>query len=118
MAKTKMTKLMRSCYPILDHVNRQPPAFRKQFIEKCGRNVIDCCCEIARNIINKNVPLTEDQLRKARCHCDKLRELARVNTPLKRKRQILQTGGFLLMLLGPIIGVVSNLLGGLFSGNK
>lgn len=107
-----MSKLLKAHLPVLRRLKRCSPAQRKKFIKACKRGVIDCCCEIARNIINKNVPLTSNQLKKFRRHCNKLHDLAKVSTPVTKKRKILQTGGFLPLLIGPLLGIASSIIGG------
>ena len=53
------------------------------------------------------------QLRKLRREKHNLRRLALKKTPLKKKRKILQKGGFLGAILAPALSV----LGGLLFGN-
>jgi hypothetical protein len=107
-----MSALLKAHLKTLRRLGRRPKAERKRFFDKCKRGAVDCCCEIARNILNKNVPLSPHQLKAWRRHERTLLDLARLKTPLAKKRKILQTGGFLPLLLAPLLGIASTILGG------
>ena len=110
-----MSKLLKAYLKTLNGVKRRSVSARKKFFKTCARGAVDCCCEIARNILNKNVPLTQRQLKCLRRHRNKFQELARVKTPISKKRKILQTGGFLPLLLAPLLGIASSIIGGVAS---
>ncbi len=110
-----MSRLLKAHIKTLQDLKRRSEEERKQFFKSCNRGAIDCCCEIARNILNKNVPLKPRQLKSLRRHAKKLHDLARVKTSLAAKRKILQTGGFLPLLLSPLLGLVSNIIGSVAS---
>jgi len=61
-----------------------------------------------------NVPLNTFQKKKLGIKKNILRQIALKNTSLKKKQKLIQSGGFLGALLGPIISV----LGGLFNGAR
>ena len=110
-----MSKLLKAHLKALKAIKRRPESVRKKFFKTCHRGAIDCCCEIARNILNKNVPLSERQLKSLRRHSNKLYDLARLKTSIAKKRKILQTGGFLPLLLAPLLGIASSIIGGVAS---
>jgi len=116
MFSLAMSSLLKTHLPTLRQLKRRTESERKRFLKSCPRNIIDCCCEIARNIIKRNVPLAPRQLKSLRRHGNKLRDLSKLKTPLARKRKILQTGGFLPLLIGPLLAIASNLLGGRSNG--
>jgi hypothetical protein len=58
------------------------------------------------------VPLSVEHKRRLKRHKLSLRKLAQKKTPTKTKKKIVQNGGFLGAILGPIVKV----LGGLFGG--
>jgi len=62
--------------------------------------------------------LKEAQLRKLRREKDNLRALALKKTPLKKKRKILQKGGFVGALLTPVLSIIGNILSGVIGGNN
>ena len=83
---------------------------RNTFVKKCDMEFIDCVSECAKNIIKGNVPLNPAQLRRLCRERSNVRVLALKKTSLKKKRRILQKGGFLGALLPPFLGVLSSLL--------
>jgi len=107
-----MSKLLKAFLPTLRRLEHQPEAQRKRFFKSCHRGPVDCCCEIARNILNRNIPLSAAQLKRSRRHGKKLYELAKLKTSIAKKRKILQSGGFLPLLLGPLLGIASSIIGG------
>jgi len=107
---TAMSDRTRKYLPILKQIQRLGEKAKKQFIKKCDREFIDCVSECAKNVIKDNVPLKPTQLRRLRRERSNVRVLASKKTSLKKKRRILQKGGFLGALLPPFLGVLSSLL--------
>mgnify|MGYP003492579996 FL=1 len=107
-----MSTLLKAHVKTLRRLGRCSTAERKRFFATCKRDAVDCCCEIARNILNKNVPLTPHQLKAWRRHANNLYQLAQIRTSVAKKRKILQSGGFLPLLLAPLLGIASTILGG------
>ncbi len=110
-----MSALLKAHLKTLRRLGCRSGAERKKFFKTCKRDAVDCCCEIARNILNKNVALSPSQLKAWRRHGNTLRDLARLRTPLAKKRKILQKGGFLPLLLAPLLGIASSIIGGVAS---
>jgi hypothetical protein len=92
---------------VLAHCNAKQ---RKVLLENVSPKLLKCLCECCLNVLNGNVKLTSDQKRHLSRHKKVLRTLVDRKTPVKRKRQILvQKGGFLPALLGPIISTLAGL---------
>ena len=73
---------------------------------------MSCLCECARNVIKGNVKVTPTQ-RKAIVKRKKLfKKFVLKKTSLKSKKKIVQTGGFIGALLGPIAALLGGLLAG------
>ena len=94
-------------------LNSVSPKERKRLMKNaCSSDFVKCVNECASNIIKGNVPLTTSQkgqlLRRKRL----LKKLVLKKTSLKNKKKIVQTGGFLGALLGPIVSVLGSLFGG------
>ena len=84
---------------------------RKQLIANGGREIIDCVSECCANILKGNVPLNEKQKATLCKHKNNLRKLALKNISLKKKKKILQTGGFPIgSILAPVASVLASLL--------
>lgn len=99
--------------PCLRRLYRASTKDQKKYFGKMFRNVefMKCLCECAKNIIKGNVKMTVNQREKVRRRKQSFRKLALKKTSLKEKRRIVQTGGFLGALLGPIISVLGSLFG-------
>ena len=87
------------------------PAVRKQMIKNGDKELINAICETCKNILKANVPLTPSQKRRLCRHKRTLRELVKKKVSLKRKKQILQKGGFLGALITPILSLLGGLIG-------
>ena len=92
------------------YLQKARPCIRKHPITKADRSLVDCLCECADNILRENVPLTKLQKEKLERNKTGLRALTKKSVSLKKKKAILQKGGFLESLLAPIASVVAPLL--------
>jgi len=111
-----MSERMRRYLPTLKRIHRLGECAKKKLIKDCDRKLIECFCECSKNILKGNVPLKQAQMKRLRREKN-LRALALKKTSLKKKRKILQKGGFIGAILPPILTVLSSLLGGLVGGN-
>lgn len=103
---------MRKYVRILRSLLRLTDAEKKKMIRLCDRGLVDCFSECAKNVLKGTVPLTSAQLRKLRRQKNNLRLLAVKKTSVKRKKKILQKGGFIGAIIPPILGILGGLLGG------
>ena len=87
------------------------PRARKQLIANGDRELIDCVFECCANILKDNVPLNDQQKAKLCRHKSNLRKLALKKVSLKKKKQIIQTGGLPIgAILAPVASVLASLL--------
>ena len=86
------------------------PAVTKAIIRSSDRDLVNTLCECCFNVLKGNVQLTPSQKKKLQRHKNTLRQLSNKKHSLKRKRHLLQKGGFLGALLGPVIGILGTLL--------
>ena len=105
-----MSALVKRCLPELERIKRHSTKRHKHYFAHCDKDIIKCCCEIARNILNECIPLNSRQLNSVRRHGKNVKLLAKKKVSLKKKRKILQTGGFIGAILGPALGFLSSLL--------
>jgi hypothetical protein len=82
-----------------------------QLLRTASKDQIDTLCQIARNILDKRVPLSQNQIDNLRKIRKTIYMLASTSYPWNKKkihlaRQHQQSGGFppLLALLAPIVG--------------
>ncbi len=85
---------------------KSSPKLRRAIIGAADKDLIDCLCECSMNILRGNVVLTANQRDKLRRHKKALRKMANKRLAAKPKREILQRGGFLGMLLAPLAASV------------
>ena len=106
-----MSQLTKKYLPILKRINKLADNNKKKYLRKCNREFIDCLSECATNVLRGNVPLSSRQGAKLKRNKKDLRLLSAKKTSLRKKRHIVQKGGFLGALLTPVL----SLLGGLIS---
>ena len=104
-----MSERMKKFLPVLKRMRKFSDKAKRQYVGKCNRQFLDCISECAKNIIKGNVPLTTTQKAKLRRNRNDLRALSVKKTSLRKKRRILQKGGFLGAILPPVLGVLANL---------
>ena len=82
------------------------PVTCKTIMKGADKDLVHCLCECTYNILKGNVPLTKAQKAKLTRYKQDLRAVAKKTTSQKRKREILQKGGFLPALLAPLLAPV------------
>jgi hypothetical protein len=107
-----MSRLLKKYGSYLRLLKKVSPKVRKALLNKnCKTEFVNCVCECVKNLLKGNVPLTSAQKRQLVRRKRLLRKILLKKTPLKEKRKIIQTGGFLGALLGPIVSVLGGLFG-------
>ena len=88
------------------------PKLRSSILKAAEKELIQCLSECSHNVLAGNIKLSPKQ-RQALCkHRKSLRDLGRKQTKVDRKRKILiQKGGFLPALLTPILAIAGSLIG-------
>jgi hypothetical protein len=84
---------------------------RRRLILATKPDHLKCITECAHNILCGNVRITNGQKKKLKRHAKYIRLLAKKHFSLpKKKRLLVQRGGFLPALIAPILGIVGSLL--------
>ena len=86
------------------------PQLRKAIIKYGDRDLIMAICECILNFLNGNINADADLVKKAGKHKKILRKILEPISIKKKKDLLIQSGGFLPMLIPTILGVISNLL--------
>ena len=76
-----------------------------------AKPTLDALSIYAKNILKQNLKTSPSQLEKLRSYKDEMRELAKRTTGLRRRRMILQKGGFFPLLMRIVAPIISSLLG-------
>ena len=90
------------------------PRLAKGIIAHADDDLLDCLRVCCKNTLDGNVPLSPSQRCKLKRHRATLRALTKPHLSKGKKKVLLQKGGFLPALLGPILGLVGPLLKGIF----
>ena len=69
----------------------------------CSRQLCDSMSEIAANLLKGNIPLTDHQFSVLKRHAKDSEALSKKKTRVWKRREILQKGGFLSALFGPVV---------------
>ena len=85
------------------------PRASKQLIQCGDRDLINCVSDCCVNVLKGWVSLSP-QLKSNLSRHKKLRTLARRKTSLRKKKEVIQKGGFLGLILPAVAGVLGGLL--------
>ena len=89
---------------------------KSAFLKKCPNTVIKGVCECALNLLKGNISITKRQKNKLIPYKRVLRRLGEKKVPLFKKRRFLvQKGGFLSVLIPAAISVLSTFINGIRS---
>jgi len=110
-----MSQTLKKFAPYLHILHKSSPKVRKSLTRQhCSPEFVKCICECVKNVLVGNVDLTPEHKRRLKRHKLSLRKLVLKKTSQAEKKRIVQQGGFLGALLGPIIKV----LGGMFGASQ
>lgn len=94
---------------VMKMLSLSKPAATKAILKTASPDLVHVLTECCLNVLKGNVSLTPRQRKNLARYKRIMRQLSRKSMPLKKKKQLLQTGGFLQYLLKPIVGLLSNL---------
>jgi hypothetical protein len=106
-----MARLERNidCMKVLSKSKKR---LRQAVIKESDKDLIRCLSDCAHNILNGNIPLEPEHFKKLRKYKLTLRDLNNKKLKIKDKRNILinQKGGFLPLLITPILSIAAGLI--------
>lgn len=105
-----MTHHMKKHAGALLLMKKSNPKLRNELIKIADRDLMYALCDCALNVLNGKIKLKPKQRRQIAKFCRHLQYLTNKKTPLKQKRRVLQSGGFLPALLGVLAPVLGKLL--------
>ena len=106
-----MSKRLQKQGEMLKLLSRTKPQMANAIVKSCDKDLIEALCECSLNVLRGVVPLSSQQRRKLCRFKNHLRALSNKNISIRRKKALLQKGGFLPALLSPILGILGSLLG-------
>jgi hypothetical protein len=108
-----MSAILRRHVPLLKLLHKSSPSARRRLLQKCcNDDFINCVCECAKNLLKGVVPLTAAQKVALRRRKQTLRKLVLKKTSKLKRKKLIQSGGFLGAILGPIVSILGRLFGG------
>jgi hypothetical protein len=106
-----MSEKLKQHGEMLRFLHRATPQAVHSVMKTASPELVRLLCECCHNVLKGNVPLSTTQKRRLHRYKDSLRELTRKRLSIKRRKAILQQGGFLGNLLAPIVTVLKGFLG-------
>ncbi len=95
----------------LEAMYKAKPKLNKAIIQAADKDLICCLCECAYNLIKNKDKLSYNHLKQLKVHGKDIKTLAAKKVSVKKKRKILQKGGFLAALLAPVVlDILGNVL--------
>ena len=91
---------------LLRLLTKAKPKVRKALLQNADSDLIRSICECSYNVLQGNVPLNKREKNKLKKYKKELRYLVKKGPTLKQKKKriIVQKGGFLTALIAPILG--------------
>jgi len=106
---------MKKYLPILKRINRLADKSKREYLKKCNKEFLDCLSECPKNVSRGNVPLSARRNARLRRNKNELRLLLAKKKSLRKKRQIVQKGGFLGALMTPVLSLFGGALSSVIS---
>ena len=84
---------------------------RNSIIDGAGKELVQCICDCVLNVLNGNIKLKQGEKQRLKRHKNCLRELVKKKTSDKKRKHLIQEGGFLGALIPLLGGLVTKLFG-------
>ena len=95
----------------LEVLSHGTPKQRNAILEGANDDLCKCLSEICQNVLRGCLDLSDEEKIKLKRHKKKLRTLGNNKIAFSHKKKIIrQSGGFLQVLAGPILGLLGNLV--------
>lgn len=115
-SKAIISKRVKEYFFILVALDAASDEVKMSAMEYAPKQFLLAITEIAKNIASGNVPLSDEEYEKLNRYAKSINEIIDKKTSMRRKRKILQQGGFLGILARPVVQALSPLLSNLVSG--
>jgi hypothetical protein len=104
-------KKIKSNFNTLQLLKDAKPKLRKAIIANCTPELLKCICECVVNVLKGNLTLSSCAKRKLQKHKGQRRKVADKSvSPAKKKRIIVQKGGFIGPLLAAVLQTLASIL--------
>jgi hypothetical protein len=100
---------------LLESLSKCKKKLREAIVENADRDLIECICMCAFNILEGNINLTEQEKSNLKKYKHAIRKLTMRSNLKKKKKILLQSGGFLQFLIPAAITGLSSIISSLIS---
>lgn len=107
-----MAETMKQHCEMLRFLGGANPTAVKAIMKTASPDLVRTLCECCHNVLKGNVPLTAAQKTRLRRHKNSLRAITQKKLSGKKRKEILQQGGFIGALLSPILSLLKGVLVG------
>ena len=83
-----------------------------RIIDEGGMELVYCICDCVHNILQTDIPVSEEIRKRLKRHRHCLRKLINKKTSDREKKHLIQEGGFLGALIPTLVGLVGKLFTG------
>lgn len=108
----KISRRVQQYAPTLHALARTTEALRRETMQTAKKELVMVLVECAQNVLMGNIRLDPSEVRQLRQYKSSIEKLVKKKTSISQRRLILQKGGFLGLILRPLL----SMLGGLFGG--
>jgi hypothetical protein len=117
--RQKMTiKRITKHHDCLRFLAKTNPKLRRCVIKAADKDLIYCICECIQNVLRANVPIPPNTIKQLKPYKGTMESIVNKRTNIgHKKRLIAQNGGFLPILLAPLLGVIGSLVGDTLARN-
>ena len=95
----------------LDKVKKNKEKLNR-IIDDRGMDLVRCICDCVLNVLRGNIPVKDEEKKRLEKYKDCLRELVKKKTSDKKRKHLIQEGGF----FGALIPILVGLVGKLYTG--
>ena len=83
-----------------------------RIIDEGGMELVYCICDCVHNILQADIPVSDEVKKRLKRHRHCLRKLINKKTSDREKKHLIQEGGFLGALIPTLVGLVGKLFTG------
>ncbi len=109
------SKALEKHRPSIALLSECKPAVIKRFLQKTDPALVRAVSECCKNILSGNVNLSENEYKTLKRYHPQLKGLALKSTSNKKKKELIQCGGFLQALIAPLIGLLGSVISGVIA---
>ena len=82
-----------------------------RIINETGMELVHCICDCVHNVMKGDIPLTEEERKRFNKHRYCVRKLVDAKTSDRKRKHLIQEGGFLGAIIPTLVGLVGRLFG-------